>query len=160
MIARWDYTIYDLFFSFRGGHFENNPKWRVDPKISNVNILVLNQESPLNKMIPFVEVAEGVHGDPSWPMDYLGHMRDTHKMTESRIIESLNFIGHWCTPEVTVVTMLLHQPGPQLKLPSNTSSMPFQCNKKNLTFFALASRKLFPKFTWLLICVIVKKMFL
>ena len=24
----------------------------------------------------------------------LGHMRDTHKMTERRSIESLNFIGH------------------------------------------------------------------
>ena len=47
------------FLSFRGGHFENHPKWRVDPKISSVNVLILNQESPLNKMIPFVEVAEG-----------------------------------------------------------------------------------------------------
>ena len=26
---------------------------------------------------------------------HLGHMHDTHKMTERRSIESLNFIGHW-----------------------------------------------------------------
>ena len=25
-------------------------------------------------------------------------MRDTHKMTERRSIESLNFIGHWSSP--------------------------------------------------------------
>ena len=47
------------FLSFHGGHFENHPKWRVDPKILSVNILILDQEGPLNKMIPFVEVAEG-----------------------------------------------------------------------------------------------------
>ena len=28
------------------------------------------------------------------PVARYGHMRDTHKMTEMRSIESLNFIGH------------------------------------------------------------------
>ena len=47
------------FLRFRGGHFESHPKLRVDPKLSSVNSLILNQEGPLNKMIPLVEVAEG-----------------------------------------------------------------------------------------------------
>ena len=34
--------IGDLSF-FHGGHLENHPKWRVGPKISSVNILILNQ---------------------------------------------------------------------------------------------------------------------
>ena len=28
---------------FHGGHLENHPKWRSGPKISSVNILILNQ---------------------------------------------------------------------------------------------------------------------
>ena len=31
------------FVFFHGGHLENHPKWRVGPKISSVNILILNQ---------------------------------------------------------------------------------------------------------------------
>ena len=40
---------------FHGGHLENHPKWRVGPKISSVNILILNQGGPMNKIIPLPE---------------------------------------------------------------------------------------------------------
>ena len=68
-----------LFFSLHGGHFENHPKWWVNPKISSVNILILNQEGPLNKMVPFVEVAEG---GAWWPL--LAHgLRRTDGLTHT-----------------------------------------------------------------------------
>ena len=54
---------------FHGGHIENHPKWRVGPKISSVNILILNQGGPMNNIIPLPGVLRGVHGDPSRPMD-------------------------------------------------------------------------------------------
>ena len=64
MIASRDCTIYD-FPQFSWWPFWKSSKRWVDPKLSSVNILILNQEGPLNKMIPLVEVAEGgVHGDP------------------------------------------------------------------------------------------------
>ena len=34
---------YMHFVFFQGGHLENHPKWWVGPKISSVNILILNQ---------------------------------------------------------------------------------------------------------------------
>ena len=37
----------------------------------NVNISSPNQYCPLNKMISLPEVPEGVHSDPSGPMDYI-----------------------------------------------------------------------------------------
>ena len=40
---------------FHGGHLENHPKWRVGPKISSVNILILNQGGPMNNIIPLPE---------------------------------------------------------------------------------------------------------
>ena len=40
---------------FHGGHLENHPKWRVGPKISSVNILILNQGGPMNSIIPLPE---------------------------------------------------------------------------------------------------------
>ena len=60
-----------------------------------------------------------------------------------------------------LVTML-HQPGPQLKLPSwcNKSICAFQSNKIKSYFFTLASGKSFPKFKLLLICVIFKQILL
>ena len=33
------------FAFFHGGHLENHPKWRVGPKISSVNIFILNKGS-------------------------------------------------------------------------------------------------------------------
>ena len=41
-----------LSFFFHGGHLENHTKWRVGPKISNVNIFILNQRGPMNNIIP------------------------------------------------------------------------------------------------------------
>ena len=32
----------DIFSFFHSGHLENYPKWRVAPKISTVNILIVN----------------------------------------------------------------------------------------------------------------------
>ena len=40
---------------FHGGHLENHPNWRVGPKISSVNILILNQRGPINNIIPLPE---------------------------------------------------------------------------------------------------------
>ena len=40
---------------FHGGHLENHPKWRVGPKISSVNILILNQGGPMDNIIPLPE---------------------------------------------------------------------------------------------------------
>ena len=40
---------------FHGGYLENNPKWRVGPKVSSVNILILNQKGPMNNIIPLPE---------------------------------------------------------------------------------------------------------
>ena len=40
---------------FHGGHLENHSKWRVGPKISSVNILILNQGGPMNNIIPLPE---------------------------------------------------------------------------------------------------------
>ena len=48
---------------FCGGHFEKWSKWRVHPRIFSVNILILDQKSSLNKMIPLVEDPGGVHGN-------------------------------------------------------------------------------------------------
>ena len=48
-------TQYRHFVFFRGGHLENHPKWRIGPNISSVNILILNQEGPMNNNIPFPE---------------------------------------------------------------------------------------------------------
>ena len=48
-------TYIGIFAIFRGGHFENHPKWRVGPKISIVNILILNQGGQRNNLIPLPE---------------------------------------------------------------------------------------------------------
>ena len=40
---------------FHCGHLENHPKWRVEPKISSVNILVLDKGVPMSNIIPFAE---------------------------------------------------------------------------------------------------------
>ena len=48
-------TYVGIFAIFRGGHFENHPKWWVGPKISIVNILILNQGGPRNNLIPLPE---------------------------------------------------------------------------------------------------------
>ena len=45
------------------------PKWRVGPKISSVNILILNRGCPVNNIKPLPESPSGVHGDLSAPMD-------------------------------------------------------------------------------------------
>ena len=55
---RWqeaDITLYRHFVFFHGGHFENHPKWWVGPKISSVNILILNQGGPMKNIIPLPE---------------------------------------------------------------------------------------------------------
>ena len=48
-------TYIGFFAFFHGGHFENRPKWRVGPKISIVNILILNQGGPGNNITPLPE---------------------------------------------------------------------------------------------------------
>ena len=40
---------------FHGGHFKNDPKWRIGPKISSVNILILNHGGPMDTVIPLPE---------------------------------------------------------------------------------------------------------
>ena len=40
------------------------------PNLYGVNISIIDQWGPLNKMIPLMEDPGGVHGDPSGPMDY------------------------------------------------------------------------------------------
>ena len=40
---------------FLGSHLENHPKWRLGPKTSSVNILILNQGGPVNNIIPLPE---------------------------------------------------------------------------------------------------------
>ena len=37
---------------FHNGHFKNDPKWRIGPKISSVNTLILNHGGPTNTVIP------------------------------------------------------------------------------------------------------------
>jgi hypothetical protein len=51
------------FCGFCSRHFEKWSKWRVHPRIFSVNILILDQKSSLNKMIPLME-------DPPGLMDY------------------------------------------------------------------------------------------
>ena len=48
------------------------PKRWGRPNLQGVNISIIDQWSPLNKMIPPMEDpgGGGVHGDPSGPMDY------------------------------------------------------------------------------------------
>ena len=41
------------------------------PKLSSVNILILNKGCPMNNIIPLPESPKGVHGDLSGPMDSL-----------------------------------------------------------------------------------------
>ena len=36
-------------------YLETHPKWREGPKISSVNILILNQGVPMNNIIPLPE---------------------------------------------------------------------------------------------------------
>ena len=58
---------------FDGGHFEKCPKRWGRPNLYGVNISIIDQWGPLNKMIPLMEDpggGGGVHGDPSGPMDY------------------------------------------------------------------------------------------
>ena len=55
---RWyeaDITPYRHFVFCLGGYLKNYPKWRVGLKISSVNILILNQEVPINNIIPLPE---------------------------------------------------------------------------------------------------------
>ena len=42
----------------------NTQKWRVGPKISSVNISILNQGGSMNNIIPLPEGPKFVHGDP------------------------------------------------------------------------------------------------
>ena len=44
---------------FLGGHLENHPKWQVGPKLSSANILITNQGSPINNIIPLPEGSYG-----------------------------------------------------------------------------------------------------
>ena len=68
--------IWAIQFSadFDGGHFEKCPKRWGRPNLYGVNISIIDQWGPLNKMIPLIEDpgggGGGVHGDPSGPMDY------------------------------------------------------------------------------------------
>ena len=43
---------YIVFCFFTAAILKNHPKWRVGPKISSVNILILNQRGPMNNIIP------------------------------------------------------------------------------------------------------------
>ncbi len=46
------------FCGFRGSHFEKWSKWRVHLRIFSVNILILDQKSSLNKIIPLINVSK------------------------------------------------------------------------------------------------------
>ena len=54
---RWEAsnTLYRHFVFFHGGHLENHLKWRIGPKISSVNILILNKRGPMNNILPLSE---------------------------------------------------------------------------------------------------------
>ena len=55
-----------------GGHFEKWSKRAVSPRFFSGSISNIIPGSPLKKMIPLMEDkgGGGVHGDPSWPMDF------------------------------------------------------------------------------------------
>ena len=44
-----------ILLFLHGGHLENHPKWRVGPKISSVNILILNQGGSTYNIRPLPE---------------------------------------------------------------------------------------------------------
>ena len=66
--------IWAIQFSedFDGGHFEKCTKRWGQPNLYGVNISIIDQWGPLNKIIPLMEDpgGGGVHGDPYGPMDY------------------------------------------------------------------------------------------
>ena len=55
-VSQTDITSYrcSLCF-FLGGQLKNHPKLRMGPNISSVNIVILNQDLPMNNIIPLPE---------------------------------------------------------------------------------------------------------